>query len=306
MKKIVLLIIFFNLWYLVGCSKPEEEVTQSNSVATAKNEIEKAIAKERVEEYLRPYGLDVTKNEALSHWIAQGDLDAVSALLAAGADPKSSNKYGITPLMEACFIGGDVLKQRNPEIARLLLEAGADPNAVGKDGVTALSLAISYAQHETIPLLLQAGANPNIRNNAGKTPLYYATDSNTVRSLLEAGAEPNIRDNAGKTPLYYAMDSNTVRSLLEAGAEPNMRDSKGQTPLLSMLSYLNNNSHFYAVDSGDLYSETREDAKEVITFLLKYGADPNISDKKGNTPLQFARNIDENLVNLLKQAGAKE
>ena len=236
MKKIALLIVFFNLWYLVGCSKSEDTSTQPNFIATAKNEMEEAIARERGEEYLRQHGIDVTnKNKALFYWIARGDLDTVSALLAVGADPISSGEDGITPLMEACFFGGDVLKQRDPGIVRLLLEAGADPNAVDQEGVTALLLAINYAQYETIPLLLQAGANPNIKNDAGKTPLHYSRESNIVRALLEAGAEPNTRD------------------------------SEGQTPLLSMLSYLNNNSHFYDPVYGE--PKYRADAKELITLF---------------------------------------
>src|SRR4051794_19223889 len=58
------------------------------------------------------------------HWAAQhDDVEMVKALLAAQANAKAENRYGVTPLGLACTNG-------NAAIVGLLLDAGANPNAV--------------------------------------------------------------------------------------------------------------------------------------------------------------------------------
>src|SRR5688572_25954853 len=58
------------------------------------------------------------------HWAVRlDDADRVKSLLAAGADARLANRYGVTPLTLAVSNG-------NPTIIRMLLDAGADANAV--------------------------------------------------------------------------------------------------------------------------------------------------------------------------------
>src|ERR1043165_4184742 len=67
---------------------------------------------------------------AALHWAVQhDDLDTTKALLAAHANPKAANRYGVTPLSLACTHG-------NPAIVAALLEAGADANAPLHGGET--------------------------------------------------------------------------------------------------------------------------------------------------------------------------
>src|SRR6185503_14417474 len=72
----------------------------------------------------------------LMYAAAVGSIDAVKALLAAGADVKAKNAFDVTALMWGVT---------NPEKVRLLLDAGADVNARSKQGRTPLLIAASNA-----------------------------------------------------------------------------------------------------------------------------------------------------------------
>ncbi len=96
-------------------------------------------------------------------------LDAVKQLLAAGADPKLTDVNGQTPLMSAAY-GGNVA------ILRELLQAGAPIDATDKGGNTALSNAAYQGQLDAAKFLIEAGAALDIRSAKGKTALAIAAE----------------------------------------------------------------------------------------------------------------------------------
>ena len=62
------------------------------------------------------------------HWAAyHDDVETAKLLLAAGANAKGENRYGVTPLSLACTNG-------DGEMVRMLLAAGADPNTTLQGG----------------------------------------------------------------------------------------------------------------------------------------------------------------------------
>src|SRR5919106_1846344 len=66
------------------------------------------------------------------HWAVRvNDLGLVQALLRAGADPNSANRYGATPLELAALNG-------SASILKGLLDAGADPKVTLGEGETLL------------------------------------------------------------------------------------------------------------------------------------------------------------------------
>ena len=81
----------------------------------------------------------------------RGFVEAIAALLAAGADPNKGNK---SPLLAAT-------KKGNTEAARLLLEGGADPNLVAwympHDKASPLQLAKDKNQEKMIKLFNEFG-----------------------------------------------------------------------------------------------------------------------------------------------------
>jgi len=93
------------------------------------------------------------------------DAGAVTAALAAGADPSTpDDEFRMPPLWFAA-IEGDAAS------ARLLLAAGADPGAIGSDGRTPLHAAAFAGRPTIVALLLEAGADPLPRGPEGDTPL---------------------------------------------------------------------------------------------------------------------------------------
>jgi len=83
--------------------------------------------------------------------VAQGGVESVKALLAAGADPNARQQGGFTPLLVAAAKG-------NLEIVKLLLLNGADPNGRNDAGATPLTLAAARRHADVIALLVAKGA----------------------------------------------------------------------------------------------------------------------------------------------------
>jgi uncharacterized protein len=112
----------------------------------------------------------------------------------------------------------------------------------------------------------------------GRTALHYAAleqNSPEVRKLLAAGLDPNARDDNGFTPLHFATQSNSLsasEALLSAGAEVDATDCNGNTPL--------SNAVFNSGGEGSL-----------ITLLLEAGANPDMRNNHGVSPLQLAGSI---------------
>ena len=93
-------------------------------------------------------------------------------LVPAGADLKSTNRYGGTALIPACHYG-------HVDTVRYLLGTRIDVNHVNKLGWTALLEAVILgdggAPHtEIVRLLLAHGAQPNLADREGVTPLAHA------------------------------------------------------------------------------------------------------------------------------------
>jgi ankyrin repeat protein len=77
---------------------------------------------------------------------------------------------------------------------------------------------------------------------------------------------------------------------LDAGADPNGQDTNfGQAPL-----------HQLALLNGD-------EGVKIGKLLLEYGADPLLTDKDGDTPLDYAKELseDQEMIDLLTEATEK-
>lgn len=206
-------------------------------------------------------------NFELSKAAYAGDIEKVKALLESGADVNSWSNLGShsnTPLMYAVY-GGYY------EVAKILIEAGADVNTAHDTTHTVLYHALESYQlrAEVIQLLLDAGVNMDY------TPLTWAiryrVAPEIVAMLIEAGADVNERDENGTPALNTAVRfrrNQLIDIILRSGAEINAADeSSGRTALA------------LAVEIKDI---------ETVNQLIEAGANLEMTDTWGNTPLMTA------------------
>jgi ankyrin repeat protein len=107
------------------------------------------------------------------------DLETMSLLLAAGADPLATTRGETTSLMAAAGVGSRESISRGREsdalqALELLLARGADINAANQMGDTALHGATLRGSTAIIQFLADHGANVRAKNAKGQTPLDIA------------------------------------------------------------------------------------------------------------------------------------
>lgn len=100
-----------------------------------------------------------------------GQLPAVRALIAAGADVHAAAKNGLKVQALHAAVAG-----RNLEIVSAVLEAGGDPNAQQQAGFRPMHEAGTNANRKLAELLLARGADPSLPNDAGKSAIDVARD----------------------------------------------------------------------------------------------------------------------------------
>ena len=157
-----------------------------------------------------------------------------------------------------------------------------------------LQIAMSSNRRECIKLLLQA---PGINVNQGIT-LQYAIKYDLFdefEQLLKQNADVNKADASGNTPLHFAAERTEVKylkMLLDAKATPDTIDNnKCGTALLRA--------------AGARANEEQVPLPEHIRLLVEAGADVNVANANGDTPLiLLADDADPDLMKLLLDKGA--
>ena len=214
---------------------------------------------------------DGTVSTPLLQAAHQDNLEEARRLLKSGADPKAANRYGATPLSEACINGSGPMVE-------LLLKSGADANATLPGGESMLMLAARTGKVEAVRALLAAGANVNAKEaRSGQTALMWAAaegNGEAVGALLHSGANGNERLDSGFTPLLFAVREGhlgVVRTLLKAGANPNESVQPG---LISGKKFGQTRGAPRSGTSALALAVTNAHF-ELAAFLLDAGADPN-------------------------------
>jgi len=173
---------------------------------------------------------------ALAYAAQLGHLEAIGALLRAGADTRATVR-GATPLYLAVQSG-------RLEAAETL--AVADPGAVDvarPGGITPLMVAALIGRVDLVRHLLAAGASVRAVDDKGSSALYLAAQAahaDVVRDLLAAGSvvdQPRTDGYAaGTTPLCIAAEKGSaavVSLLIDAGAAIDHSPADGGTPLIA-------------------------------------------------------------------------
>jgi ankyrin repeat protein len=185
------------------------------------------------------------------------------------------------------------------DVAALLIDKGADPNIADSSGMAALYGAVDM--HTNGPYI----------NRPSRKPTGDVDAVELVKRLLERGADPNARLRTptlqrfhnggdplltdGATPLMRAArsaDLVAMRLLMEKGANPNLATKNFTTPLM-----------FAAGLGGGRRSE--DDLVEAASLCLKWGADVNAFNSTGQTALHIAVERSDRLVKFLVERGAE-
>ena len=152
-----------------------------------------------------------------------------------------------------------------------------------------------------------AGFNPNVQDSEGRTAFISAAargDLVIVNALLSHGVDANVKDNLGYTALSHAVEAmypEVEDAILNSpGLDPNVGGLKGRPVLLAyvwrddkertqkLLAH-GANVNLQDVD-GDtpLHGAAQNGNVEIINLLLDKGANPNTKNKLGGTPLMWA------------------
>jgi len=172
------------------------------------------------------------------------------------------------------------ISKGNPEGVMAYLSGGGGINDLythrGKNSF--LLEAVENGQEDIAERLIAKGADVNAQNRSGVRPLHEACFKGSIRMagmLIGKGASVKVHSNNGSTPLHKACyqreNLELISLLLHHGADINAVDKYFQaTPL---------NYSCYMRSGGNL---------AVVRLLVEKGANVNIPDKKGYTPLDYA------------------
>ncbi|XP_052857593.1 histone-lysine N-methyltransferase EHMT2-like [Drosophila gunungcola] len=215
--------------------------------------------------------------------VQNDDLERVAEILAADFNV-------LTPIRE--YLNGTCLHlvahQGTLQMAYLLLCKGASSqdfvNIVDSELRTALMCAVMNEKCDMLNLFLQCGADVAIKGPDGKTCLHIAAKLGNVEAtqlIVESyRASRNItsflsfidaQDEGGWTAMVWAAElghTDIVSFLLNQEADPNICDNDNNTVL-----------H---------WSTLHNDGLDTIKVLLQAGADCNVQNVEGDTPLHIA------------------
>jgi len=172
--------------------------------------------------------------------------------------------------------------------------------------------AIQFSCTDIMKILIQCGANVNIQDNKGVTPLmicqFYKHNYPVMKLLIDNNANVCIKDIKDNTILHKYrnfciedIDDILLESLLNMGINIDKRNDRGYTPLMNLIYHymhrsfisllINHGADMNIINNeGDtpLLMACKTGNYDLAQALIEGGADVNIGDREGNTPLIIA------------------
>ncbi|CAB0030145.1 unnamed protein product [Trichogramma brassicae] len=276
-------------------------------------------------------------NTLLHLAVCKGKLKMAGLLLRRGADPNLTNEKGLTPLhiiSQECDDDGEFLETFfaiNDKVGRTVLV-----DIQNSKGDTALHLALTSDNKKAAELLLRRGANPNVANKEKSTPLHVVCqkkddEEDLVKMLFELSHEKhhpldfNAKNEIFFSPLMYALFNGhkKVAELLVTRCNSlSVIDAEGSTPLHDICKYDFNDQDLVIclfkiiieqdrtiqIDTQDRFGITLlhlafdSHHENLAALLLRNGANPNIANASGETPLHriCSRDYDDDVFDAAK------
>lgn len=194
------------------------------------------------------------------------------------------------------------------------------------------SLFTAIKKDDTLQLkqLINSGVKLEERDDKGRTPLMIAAYENKIaaaRILIDAGADVNAQDDILNSPFLYAGAAGQLEILrlcLNAGADFNIYNRYGGTALIpacekghieivrELLKQKNfpidhiNRLGWTGLLEAIILTDGSPVYVEIIQMLINAGANVNLADNKGVSPLEHARKRGHHATaTILLKAGAK-
>lgn len=174
------------------------------------------------------------------------------------------------------------------------IDLKSDVNATDKKGRTALMRAACFGHEEIVEQLLKTEAQVDIQDRWGNTALHYASHIGNLKIaklLLDAEAQV-LTNKEGNSPIHYASKNYFNRRVWNSGTENLCWDKYSHvshdSELLSIMLRSN-----VEINAQDLYGNTalhhacKCGSRKKVLMLLEAGADPNIKNKEGFTPISI-------------------
>lgn len=232
-----------------------------------------------------------------------GHTDVIQVLLRHNVDVEIEDKDGDRAVHHAAF--GD-----EPAVIEILSKAGADLNARNKRRQTALHIAVNKGHLNVVKTLLSLGCHPSLQDSEGDTPLHDAISKEhdeMLSLLLDYGADITLTNNNGFNALHHAAlkgNPSAMKILLTKTNRPWIVEEKKDDGYTALhLAALNNHVEIaeLLVHMGKanmdrqnvnlqtaLHLAVERQHVQIVKLLVQEGANLNIPDKDGDTPLHEA------------------
>ena len=209
-------------------------------------------------------------------------------------------------------------------------QAQVAPSAAEAAAYTGLHAAAHKGDAAKIARLVAAGATLNATDAHGRTPLHVATfarQHEAIRALVKAGADINRLENDrydAVTIASVADDEETLRVLLQLGASAKQTTSRYDGTALIAAAHLGhdgvvrqliaagapldhvNNLHWTAAIEAVVLGDGGARHQATLKALIDAGANLQLADRHGQTPLALARSRGYSaMVRLLEMAGGR-
>ncbi|XP_001353017.1 E3 ubiquitin-protein ligase mind-bomb [Drosophila pseudoobscura] len=232
-----------------------------------------------------------------------GHTEVIQVLLRHAVDVEIEDKDGDRAVHHAAF--GD-----EAAVIEILAKAGADLNARNKRRQTSLHIAVNKGHLNVVKTLLTLGCHPSLQDSEGDTPLHDAISKEhdeMLSLLLDFGADITLNNNNGFNALHHAAlkgNPSAMKILLTKTNRPWIVEEKKDDGYTALhLAALNNHVEIaeLLVHMGKanmdrqnvnlqtaLHLAVERQHVQIVKLLVQDGADLNIPDKDGDTPLHEA------------------